>query len=555
MGKTSRGHKRVLPQFPVVRLGLVGDQITASLFANDTRQLGPTMTAHVDEGKVGSAAGEIAAKLAGEFTLRWCRVEATDSAGKVDLFAVDVAAKKLVGMGPDGAVETGFDRQGRAKTSRKNIFLGVGIIAVTVVLLVGGLVALMPVIGGRGGSEAEGATTVPAAGSAAQLPVTAPAGFGTFAPWAVPAGGSSSDTSVRVVGNQVVVLSGDRVSVFDAGNGAKLGQATTGYRAGDLVRTDLGNGSGIGWAVYDRARSIKPIILNQVPGQPVALGSPVSFPQEVRQITFGGDRPLGLTTSGTIAAGGQAYTIDDGGSIGRRYVPGQATALASMGGKVFAVDPGSKQAWWLVDESVRSPSPVAVSIPGGAQLSTRSAGVVMDGWWIASTATGNKDNSGTIAARLAPGEFAAWTEPSTGVVDLSSSWRKPSLANGLTGLQGPLLCTAGAAAWNIETGKALAAPEPRVSSTSIGCGGGRWWWKSPQGVLSTDATGKTIATAANTGSYSVQPPAPVVGLNPAGFAVVVSTDPNSPTKTGPTWVFALEPQSTGTVAPAEGNGP
>lgn len=533
-GNNGQAQRRVLPPFPQIELGVVGDSVTAVFFAAAGHSVGDPVMVTAGHGTVGATGGKAAASLASAHGLRFCRVHATDSVGQIEELAVDVAAARLVPVGADGTISVGSlpagpSRAGAGAALRGRKWIGVAAIGalVGVLFLGGGLVA--GGVGGEAGPSAAGPPNAVPTNAPAQLPVLPPPGFDTYAAWSTPVQGTgmgSAPPVVRVAGDTVWVASGSSVSRYDATTGTLLGRADAGFRVAALVRTDLGAGAGI--AAYDGRRRV------QAFGEDGTAGTGIDFGEKVSSVSFGGDRPMGSSSGPSTPATVRVWTVDDSGTVQERLVPAGAVALASMGGTVFAVNSEESKAWWISTGGARFPEALKISPPtalGTVKTSMGGAGAVVDGYWVVkvpvNTSAEETEKTRTAAVKLDRGRLGDWLEPnvSASVPGVTGS----ASGAGAPGVNGTMLCS-GAGAWDLSTGKVV--PVPAGSTwNSAGCAGGQLWLRKADSMIRLDVRGNTVASTASKAYTDTS----VLGISSNGLAVVQTENPDGQA------LYGLEP--------------
>lgn len=176
----------------------------------------------------------------------------------------------------------------------------------------------------------------------AQLPVEAPAGWGTYAAWKTPI---NPQATPFAAGEDVLVASGNTLTARDSQTGepswsADAGIAVTEFAALTDTRVAISDG-----------KEVKVLDLNNH-----TVESTVDKPSE-GQITFGYGAPVV-----SVSASPVMYVLDDAGSWQKRTIPAGSKIAGAHDGTITAANFSDKttKIWSITEDSAELPEPAQI---------------------------------------------------------------------------------------------------------------------------------------------------------------------------------------------------
>lgn len=190
----------------------------------------------------------------------------------------------------------------------------------------------------------------------AQLPVTAPAGWDTYADYAV----NAADADPLVVGDQVIFARTNQIVQLDASSGVEVGHSDLSF-----TPTRLRSTSGVG----------ENVIVAEGPSSQVAIGTPAGpfhelhKPSDYAKVGFVSGVPV-------FTQSGQVTVPDAHGQMSSYTLPADSEPAMVTDDGVWMVSTLEPEAWLIKGTSADLPAPVQLpSPPGGLEYEGLVAGV------------------------------------------------------------------------------------------------------------------------------------------------------------------------------------
>ena len=312
---------------------------------------------------------------------------------------------------------------------------------------------------------------VAAPAPAGQLPVYAPAGWGTFASWTVPAARTTPVLSPD--GNQVITVSGGHLDALDARTGARVWSTAL---EGSVSALRVMAVDGEQRIVVTDGSKIKVFGLDGVPGAVYEAGSTT-----VRTATDTGREPF-------FALPDQRAMVLTQGRLELRRIPAGAVAVGTDRGVLLAVEISTGRLWYITDDSVTFPAPVTLPAPkGAAKLS--AVYPAADGSLVTVWATPEPSKRSASAVRKSVlAVFPAF--PALGKASLVKTFTADSLAANSAVVDG----ASGLVLVNrvlIDTAAHTAVGTPSGSGR---LGAGYWWGTEEQQTVRLSPKGESVAS-------------------------------------------------------------
>jgi len=504
-GSTETHHAVKVPRFPVISLRATADQVIVEapgVYEEFARNEGQSLF------EVAEPAALKATKTLG---LRVCKVVATDAADDDATFELvaDVDLGELQELasynGEPGQYEVvehpepenrpwyarlGRDRDrygvrngGRVNRRTVGYIAAAGLLAVAVAVPVSGVFRDEP--------EAQ---PEPYHAAAAQLPVQAPPGWGTFAGWHQ----SINQRAQPVIFDDVLLTPGGRqISALDPNTGEPKWSTDAGMEV-----TEFAPMTDTLIAVTDgKAVSLLDTSSRQV--------TATSMPKE-GQIEFGYGDPVKMTPSSPVV-----YVLTDSGKWAKRTMPAGSEIAGAADGAVTAAstDGPSARVWSITEDSAKLPKPGTIAGVAGKGGKTSPV----------ESCTGSFD---TVLCQAKKGTATEWSSSKVGRKGKATSVSRVHTA----AFKGSSAAAATAPEVDRSTGSFLARGiwVTNKALVQVGSeahlGGGRAVRSSQKESELLDSKGKTVATGTKTKAY----PAAVSKQN---TAIVVAADPSDPAAT------------------------
>lgn len=341
--------------------------------------------------------------------------------------------------------------------------------SLTAVVVIACVVATGGVVGAqRAGLFAQTVQTVQAEAPApaGQLPVYAPAGWGTFASWTVPASGMNVDPVLSPDGNQVITISSGHLDGLDAGTGARLWSTAL---EGSVSSLRVMAVDGEQKIIVADGSKVKVFALDGTPGAVFVAGDVTA-----RSVTDVG-REVFFTLPDQ-----RAMVFTDGG-LALRRIPAGAVAVGVDKGTLLAVEVSSARLWRITGDGVKFPAPVSIPKPKDATKLTAvyTAG---DGSLVTVWAGPAKSDKAVVAVLPVYPTLEAPTVLTT--VPVASATTSAVVVDRYsnTVLVNRVL---------IDTNKHTVTEAP---STSGKLGAGYWWGSEKQKAVRVDTTGDSVSS-------------------------------------------------------------
>lgn len=495
--------RRVAPAWPILTL-TYEDEATVRV---DDGQGGIIRRTIAGDAARWDVAAEAATEAAAALGLRTCRVQGLTEVGTVHEMVVDteaavlVAADTALGRGSTAAAPTA--RGGKLGSRLFGTTPRVPLLVVCAVVVLGLVTAIL--VRAISQPPAPPAATATPSPTATQLPVVAPAGWGTYAQWAAEAG---SDRVAPILGpdGSVVTVSDGQVRALDPATGAQRWSIPATGHPTDAAITTVDGVTVI--AITDGRTSVTTV--HGDGSDPRAYTLPASGRSQIQ-----------ISGTGVWATlPGQHVSVLAGGQWAGRLIPAGATARGVIGTAVVAVNPKTAQVWEIASPSPTFPKPVKLTAPSRGATVTSVLGTSGDR--LVSTWQVPKKRSGTI----------------TLIVDQLTR-------TGITRLrQSEVPATATRAdAWSVDDAAALAATgstliDLRTGAAHPGTAGG----VTVSGGYGWSSTGSTNRVRIDRSGHTVpvEPDAPVPAVVTKSGKAIVRDD-----STGTGTYYALNP-TTGT---------
>lgn len=176
----------------------------------------------------------------------------------------------------------------------------------------------------------------------AQLPVEAPAGWGTYAAWKTPV---NSQSAPFATGDDVLVASGNTITARNSQTGEPAWSIDAGFAVAEFAAlTDT-------QVALTDGKEVKVLDLNNHTVQ-----STVDQPAE-GQVTFGYGAPVI-----TVSASPVMYVLDDSGAWQKRTIPAGSKIAGAHDGAITAANFSDKttKIWSISQDSAELPTPVSI---------------------------------------------------------------------------------------------------------------------------------------------------------------------------------------------------
>lgn len=327
----------------------------------------------------------------------------------------------------------------------------------------------------------------------AQLPVEAPAGWGTYAAWKTPI---NSQSAPFATGDKVLVASGNTITARNSQTGEPFWSADAGFAVAEFVAlTDHKV------AVSD-GKEVKVLDLTSHTVQ-----STVDQPAE-GQVTFGYGAPVV-----SVSASPVMYVLDDDGAWQKRTIPAGSKIAGTHDGAITAANFSDKttKIWSISQDSAELPTPVSIkdeNIQGCTGVENKTICFSKDktktrvtSYTVASKdekTTADKSKEKTISRNVSAGSLM------TPTVDNDSGF---FLAQGM---------------WVTDEAIVDVGVDAKI-------GGSYAFRNTSENTEKLNSSGDVVATGPKTKAYPA-------AVNTEDTALVVAADPSSPSET---YLYAL----------------
>lgn len=327
---------KTVPAWPVIGLSYDGDTAVA-----DPAGVGePIRVAAYPD--LATAAASAAAAAARRLNVSRCRVQGVSPDGDVWMLVIDADTETLEELAPNGAGRSaaagGLLARISASPRRWWLVFAVGAIAAVAVAVVVIPRGVLPGPVSETGVEAE--APVPAAG---QLPVSAPAGWDTYAAWVIDA--SKPGAAAILAGTDTLVLTdGADVIAVDAATGQEKWRSRT---AGDVTALYAPADSDV---IYAARSNTGVSVIEQEDGAVISNGETVAEEIVLDDVPF-------------ARLPGQAGAVLTASGWDRRQVPATAVPVGTVGEGLVSVSEEKSSLWVTTSDSPVLPAAIALQSP------------------------------------------------------------------------------------------------------------------------------------------------------------------------------------------------
>ena len=328
---------KAVPAWPVIGLSFDGDTAIA-----DPAGVGDPIrvSAYPD---LATAAASAAVAAARRLEVPRCRVQGISPEGEVWMMVVDVDAETLEDLDLAPAPSKGGRGRslGRLSTVPQRWWLVIGTAVIAAVAV--GVVLLPREALPEPGSSAEPSVNEAPTPGAGQLPVSAPAGWDTYAGWVVDAAKPGAAAVMAGTDTLVVVDGGDVIAV-DAETGQLRWRSST---SGDVTALFAPADEDV---IYAGRGNTGVSVIDALTGDVITNGETAA-----REITLG-DTPFAELP-------GQAGAVLAGSSWERRQVPATAVPIGAVGDGLVSVSVEQRRLWVTTSDDPVLPDAVQLEPP------------------------------------------------------------------------------------------------------------------------------------------------------------------------------------------------
>lgn len=332
-----------LPSFPVIVIHRIGNQLKAEAPGGftSTEEIQENATVEQLNAAVSSCAVALAEQMLIKSNTRVTVIE-EDPTTQYSMW-LDIA---------DGVVKP----VEKPKVPKKKLFASWS--RQQKILVFGGLavvVAISGVFGVRSMIPQQKTQVVISAPSAAQLPVAAPAGWDTYADYAVDA----SAVNPLLLDDQIVYAQGSSVKRMEASTGIAIDSKDAGFQI-----TNLYQAYGLGKDVIAAAAGTSQVAVGHTGGQMHR----VETPSDYAKLIWVSGTPV-YTTVGFV------HVPDADGNLHRYSAPADSVPAVITPDGVWMVSTISAEAWFIADDSPNLPTSQKLPLSGGGDVTGDVVGV------------------------------------------------------------------------------------------------------------------------------------------------------------------------------------
>lgn len=322
----------------------------------------------------------------------------------------------------------------------------------------------------------------------AQLPVEAPAGWGTYAAWKTPI---NSQSAPFATGDDVLVASGNTITARNSQTGEPAWSIDAGFAVAEFAAlTDT-------QVALTDGKEVKVLDLNNHTVQ-----STVDQPAE-GQITFGYGAPVVMVSASPVM-----YVLDDAGAWQKRTIPAGSKIAGAHDGAITAANFSDKttKIWSISQDSAELPTPVSIkdeNIQGCTGVENKTICFAKDTTEtrVTSYTVGSKDEKTTVEKNqeATVGRNVSAGSLMTPEVDTDSGF---FLAQGI---------------WATDEALVDVGVDAQI-------GGSYAFRNTSENTEKLNSSGGVVATGPKTKAYPA-------AVNAEDTALVVAADPSSPSET------------------------
>ncbi len=395
-----------VPAWPVIGLSYDGDTAVA-----DPAGVGdPIRVAAYPD--LATAAASAAAAAARRLNVSRCRVQGVSPDGEVWMLVIDAETETLEELAPSSAPRAGArGLRGRFSTGPQRWWLVAGVAAVAAVAVAVAVIPRVLLDPGAQTPTAQEAPTPPAG----QLPVSAPAGWDTYASAVIDAAKPGA----------AAVLAGDDTLVLADGGDVVAVNAATGqerWRAGTPADITALYAPAGGDVIYAARGNTGVAVIDTNSGEVITTGDTVS-----EEIVLG-DVPFARLP-------GQAGAVLDGTTWERRQVPATAVPVGTVGEGLVSVSVEQSALWVTTSDSPVLPASVALA-PPSKEFTLARVATLVDGHLVLEWTSRTGTQAFTVDRVVVDGTVSR--EATYRAVTRSSAQATIDPAAGLVGI-GPVL--------------------------------------------------------------------------------------------------------------------
>lgn len=332
-----------LPSFPVIVIHRIGNQLKAEAPGGFTSTEEIQENATVEQ--LNAAVSSCAVALAEQMLIK--------SNTRVTVIEEDPTTQYSMWLDIDAQVVRPIERP---KVPRKKLLASWP--RQRKILIFGSLAAVLAVsgaVGVRSMMPQQQEQVVVSAPGAAQLPVAAPAGWGTYADYAVDA----SPVNPLLLDGQIVYASGSDVKRMEAETGIATDSKDTGFQI-----TNLYQAYGLGDDVIAASAGTSQVAVGHTGGQMHRLEAP----SDSAKLVWVSGTPV-YTTVGFV------HVPDADGNLHRYSAPADSVPAVVTPDGVWMVSTVSAEVWLITDDSPNLPASQKLSLSGGGEVTGDVVGV------------------------------------------------------------------------------------------------------------------------------------------------------------------------------------